>query len=137
MLGAKIGNETGKVIGRRILPGDADLRFVRMEVTFETQMTVLGQAGTNTGTYTIVERGPGQVYGQGQGIFMTGDGQSAIWNGHGVARMDETGAMHIAVSIAFQSTSERLSRLNAMLVVGEHHSDTQNNASTDLYEWSA
>jgi hypothetical protein len=136
MLGAKIGEEKGKVTGRRVLPGSDDVRFVIMEVTIETQATILGQPGTNLGTYTIAERGPGQVYGQGQGMFMTPDGQSAIWNGHGVARIGDGGAMHIAASIVYQTTSEKLAKLNGMLVLVEHHADMENNASSDLFEWS-
>jgi hypothetical protein len=136
MLGAKLGEDTGKVTGRRVLPGDEDVRWVRLEITVETQATILGQAGMNAGTYTIVERGPGQVYGQGQGIFMTLDGQSAIWNGHGVCRMDEQGGIHIAASLAFQTNSENLKKLNNMLVVVEHHTDMQNNARSDLFEWT-
>jgi hypothetical protein len=137
MLGAKVGEEAGKVTGRRVLAGDEDVRWVTMEISIETQATILGQAGMNAGTYTIVERGPGQVYGKGQGIFMTQDGQTAIWNGHGVARMDETGGMHIAASVAFQTTAEKLAKLNGVLVVVEHHADMQNNARSDLFEWSA
>ena len=33
MLSEKIGKESGKVTGRRVLRGDADYRFVRMEIT--------------------------------------------------------------------------------------------------------
>lgn len=136
MLGEKIGEEQGKVTGRRVLPGDEDVRWVTMEISFETQATILGQAGMNAGTYTIVERGPGQIYGKGQGIFMMQDGQAAIWNGHGVARMDDQGGIHFAASVAFQTTSEKLAKLNGILVLVEHHTDMQNNARSDLFEWS-
>jgi hypothetical protein len=137
MLGAKIGEEKGKVTGRRILPGGEDVRYVKMEVSMETEATVLGLTGTNMGTYTIVERGPGQVYGEGQGMFFGPAGEGAIWNGHGVARIDETGAMHIVASIVFQTTSEKLSKLNGVLTLVEHHADMQGNASSTFHEWSA
>jgi hypothetical protein len=77
------------------------------------------------------------VYGEGQGIFLAANGESAIWNGHGVARVDESGGMHIAASVASQTDSEKLPRLNGVLVVIEHHADMQNNANSDLFEWSA
>jgi hypothetical protein len=91
----------------------------------------------NAGTYTVVERGPGQIYGKGQGIFMMSDGQAAIWNGHGVCRMDETGGMHFAASVAYQTTSEKLAKLNGMLVVVEHHTDMENNARSEQFAWTA
>jgi hypothetical protein len=137
VLGEKIGEERGKVTGRRILPGDEDVRWVTMEITVESQTKILGQAGGDTGTYTVVERGPGQIYGKGQGIFMTQDGQAAIWNGHGVARVDDKGGIHFAASVAFQTTSEKLAKLNGILVLVEHHTDADNNASTEFFEWSA
>ena len=137
MLGEKIGEEHGKVSGRRVLPGGEDVRWVKMEITIETQATLLGQTGMNLGTYTIVERGPGQVYGEGQGMFMTPDGQSAIWNGHGIARMDERGGIHVAASVAFQTGSEKLAKLNTVLAVIEHHTDMENNANSDIFEWTA
>jgi hypothetical protein len=87
MLGEKIGEERGKVTSRRVLPGDDSLRFVKMEITFETQVTLYGVSGMNIGTYVVYERGGGQMYGEGQGIVTTADGDGAIWNGHGVGRM--------------------------------------------------
>jgi hypothetical protein len=136
MLGEKIGEESGRVTARRVLEGD-DYRYVKMEITFETTATILGHEGMNIGTYTIFERIPGQIYGDGRGIFMANDGESAIWNGHGVGRPTEDGmGVAFAASVAFQS-SEKLSALNGVLVVVEHSTDAQGNARSTLYEWKA
>ena len=134
MLGDKLGEETGKVTGRRILEGD-DFRYVKMEISFETQATILGVQGMNVGTYTVFERIPGQLYGEGQGIFMTMDGDGAIWNGHGVGRMVENGAMLFAFSATFQTDSEKLKRLNNVLVVGEHRAEMDGSYKTTSSEW--
>jgi hypothetical protein len=136
MLGEKIGEESGRVTGRRILEGD-DYRFVKMEVSFETQGTILGRQGMNMGTYTVYERVPGQLYGEGRGIFMSSDGESGIWNGHGVGRMTGDGmGVAFASSIAIQA-SPGLSQLNGMLVIVEHTTDNEGNARSVLYEWKA
>src|SRR5688572_24536476 len=118
MLGEKLGEETGRITSRRILEGD-DYRYVKMEITFETEATILGLQGMNIGTYTVFERIPGQLYGEGRGIFSTMDGQGAIWNGHGVGRMTDTGEMAFAAGIAFQTDGDKLKRLNDVLVVVE------------------
>ena len=136
MLGEKLGEEQWKITGRRVLPGD-DYRYLKMEISFETQSTVLGIQGMNMGTYTIFERIPGQLYGEGRGIFMTNDGKGGIWNGHGVGHMSETGEMSFAASVAFQTDADSLARLNGMLVLVEHHADMQGNARSTLYEWKA
>ena len=137
MLGEKLGEEHGKVTGRRVLPGD-DYRYVKMEVSFETSCTILGHEGMNMGTYTVFERIPGQLYGEGRGIFMTMDGQGAIWNGHGVGRMTGEGmGIAFAAAIAFQTDSEKLARLNGVLALVEHTTDNDGNAHSTLFEWKA
>jgi hypothetical protein len=134
MLGEKLGEEHGKVTSRRVLPGD-DYRYVKMEITFETEATILGQKGMNVGTYTVFERVPGQAYGEGQGIFMTMDGQGAIWNGHGIGGFDESGRMKFAASIAFQAGDGPPQRLNNVLVLVEHQTDMEGSAASTLYDW--
>src|SRR4051794_16378235 len=104
MLGNKIGEEHGKVTSRRVLPGD-DPRYVKMEISFEAQATILGAEAMSIGTYVIFERIPGQIYGEGQGIYMTKDGESAIWNGHGVGTGTPDGGVKFAASIAVQAGS--------------------------------
>ena len=137
MLGDKIGEEHGKVTTRRVLPGD-DYRYVKLEISFETQCTIYGFEGVNMGTYTVFERIPGQLYGEGRGIFMTNDGQGGIWNGHGVGRMTGEGmGIAFAAGIAFQTDSEKLSRLNGVMVVVEHQTDNDGNAHSSLFEWKA
>ena len=135
MLGEKIGEETGKVTGRRILEGD-DYRYLKMEISFEAAGSLLGLQGANMGTYTIFERLPGQLYGEGRGIVMSQDGESAIWSGHGVGRMTGEGmGVAFASSITFQAGAGKLSALNNMLVVVEHTTDKDGNVRSVLYEW--
>jgi hypothetical protein len=137
VLGKRLGEETGKVTGRRILPGE-DYRYVRMEITFETQATILGVAGMDTGTYVVYERADGQLYGEGQGIFISNEGEGAIWNGHGIGRPTGDGmGVAFAASIAFQTNADRLAELNKCLVLLEHTTDGQGNVRSTAYEWSA
>jgi len=137
MLGNKIGEEHGKVTGRRVLPGDGQMSFMKLEISFETEVTLYGVSGMNVGTYTVYERGPGQMYAEGQGIVMTAEGEGAIWNGHGVGTMGQDGTMNFAASVAFQTTSAKLGALNGILVLVEHHADMAGSANSGLYEWKA
>jgi len=138
MLGEKIGEDQGRVTSRRVLPGD-DYRYLKIEINFESQMTIFGLKGANMGTYTIFERVPGQIYGEGQGIVMTETGEGAIWKGHGIGRPTGDGlGMTFAASIAFQApTSGPLARLNAVLVVAEHTAAGDGSVRSVLYEWKA
>ena len=136
MMGEKIGEETGKVTGRRALKGD-DPRYLKMEISFETQATIYGVQGMQMGTYEVMERIPGQLYGEGQGIFMGMGGESAIWNGHGVGHMDAQGVMHFAAAVSFQTNSDKLMKLNGVMAMVEHTTDMEGNAKSALYEWKA
>ena len=134
MLGEKIGEEHGKVTSRRVLKAD-DPRYLSLEISFETESTVLGVQGMNIGTYVVFERMPGQLYGEGQGIFMGAHGESGIWNGHGVGSIDASGVMRFASSITFQTDAENLKRLNGVLGVVEHSADMAGNVTSTIHEW--
>ncbi len=136
MLGDKIQQSAGKVTGQRFLPG-GDYRYVKMEVTVEESGKLLGQDATNMGTYTVYERVPGQLYGEGQGLVATSDGEAAIWNGHGVGQMTGEGmSMSFRYSVAFQaSATGKLARLNGVLVVGEHEVKADGSTQTTTWEW--
>jgi hypothetical protein len=136
MLGDKLGDGIGKVIGTRMLPGD-DYRYVKMEVTIQESGKVCGVDTTNIGTYVVFERVPGQIYGEGQGILQSTEGEGAIWKGHGVGKMTGKGmAMAIRFSVAYQAgPSGKLSRLNDVLVIGEHDVDEAGNTKTTFWEW--
>ena len=137
MLGQQIGHETGKVTSRRVLPG-GDFRFVQMEINFEAQGTMLGEQGTDIGTYTMYERVGGQIYGEGQGILMTATGEGAIWKGHGVGTPTPDGSVKFAFSVAYQADPNgKLAALNGCLVIGEHTAGMDGSVETTVYEWKA
>jgi hypothetical protein len=136
MLGDQIGELTGRVTGQRILPGD-DYRYVKMEVSYQQSGQVYGAQAEDYGTYTVFERVPGQMYGEGQGFTGTADGEGAIWNGHGVGKATGAGmAMSFRFSIAYQAgPTGKLARLKEVLVIGEHEVDASGNTKTRIWEW--
>ena len=135
MLGNKINEERGKTMGMRMLPGD-DYRYLKMEITFQAQGTTYGVQTFNMGTYTVFERIPGQLYGEGQGILGSASGDSAIWKGHGVGRMTGKGmGTSFRYSLAFQAGKGTLEKLNGILVVGEHEVDENGNVHNQSWEW--
>ena len=77
------------------------------------------------------------IYGEGQGMLGTDDGQGAIWNGHAVGKASGPGmSMSIRFSIAFQAgATGSLSRLKDCLVIGEHEVDAEGNTKSVMWEW--
>jgi hypothetical protein len=137
MLGDRIGEERGRVTGRRTLKS-GDPRYLKMEVSFEADGTVYGVPYRGFGTYEVFERVPGQLYGEGQGMIHTQDGEGAIWNGHGVGTVTPEGGLRFAASCTYQAPhTGKLARLNAVLVVVEHTAAADGSVRSTLTEWKA
>ncbi len=135
MLGDKIIEGHGKVTGTRVLPGE-DYRYHKIEVSFQESGTVLGVQYMNMGTYETFERIPGQLYGKGQGVTMTADGEGAIWTGEGVGRPTGEGmAVSFRAALTFQTNSEKLARLNSIVVMVEFEQDADGNVHVVGWEW--
>jgi hypothetical protein len=137
MLGDRIGEERGRVTGRRALKS-GDPRYLKLEISYESEGTLYGIPCMNIGTYEVYERVPGQLYGEGQGMVMTRDGEGAIYNGHGVGTPTPDGGVKFAVSIAFQAgAAGKLARLNGTLVLVEHTAAGDGSVRSTLTEWKA
>lgn len=135
MLGDKIGEFSGGPGTSRVLPGD-DHRYVKLEISFQDQGTLLGGGGVNMGTITLFERVPGQIYSEGRGIFQGGNG-GVIWNCIGVGTMSGEGmAGQARVAVAFQAPTEGpLARLNGVLGVLEQTVAADGSTKTTVWEW--
>ena len=84
-LGNLILDETGQVMGMRVLSNNADV--VSVEVSLQTTGMIRGVPKNTLWTYTILTRPDGSLQGGGNGIMTTQDGDaiSLIGNGSGKA----------------------------------------------------
>jgi hypothetical protein len=88
--------------------------------------------------YVAYERIPGQIYGEGQGIFETDDGEGVIWNGMGVGTPTGQGmGMRWLAACTYQTNSKKLARLNGIVGMVEHETDARGNAKVRAWEWKA
>jgi hypothetical protein len=71
MLGDQIGEETGKVIVRRVLPSEGR---PKVEVSVQSSGKLLGVETRSMVTYAATVRADGSVYGEGQGIVTGQEG---------------------------------------------------------------
>jgi len=90
MLGEQLGEETGKVIVRRILPSDGG---PKIEVSVQSTGKLLAIETRSMVTYTASMRPDGSVYGEGQGIFMGKNGEAASFRGAGAGKLGSGGAV--------------------------------------------
>jgi len=87
MLGEKVAESTGRVTGRRVMPGG------KVEVSFEAAGKVLGIEEREIGTYASAMRPDGTLYGEGQGVIMGKGGEQAMWVGSGVGTIKPDGSV--------------------------------------------
>ena len=131
MLGELIMEWNGKRIVRRVLSADPP----KVEVSFEESGKVLGVSATDFGTYTSAVRPDGSIYGEGQGVMTTLDGEMISWTGSGLGKFKEKGAVSYRGILYFRTTSQKLARLNAVGGVFEYEVDPEGKTHTKVWEW--
>ncbi len=131
MLGDLIGEETGKVTGFRVL----DSTGPKVEVSFQTKGTLLGIEYQGRGTYWSAMQPGGFLYGEGQGMYMTQDGDMAVWKGQGSGRLNPGGGVSYRGAIHFMNATGKLARLVGTVGVFEHSSDAGDNVASKVWEW--
>ena len=129
MLGQQIGDERGKVTGRRVLPSEG--QGPKMEVTFEAQGQFVGIASVNVGTYWTVVQTNGLLYGEGEGFITTNQGDIVQWTGSGRARLTQQGGASFRGAVYYRTTSAKLAHAG----VYEHETDQHGNVITKAWEW--
>jgi hypothetical protein len=106
-----------------------------VEVTFEESGKILGVNTSGFGTYSSVVRNDGTMYGEGQGVVMTQDGDLIPWKGSGVRKFKEKGAVSFRGILYYRTASQKLARLNNATGVFEHEVDPEGKTQTKVWEW--
>jgi len=131
MLGELLSETRGKRIVRRVLSTEPP----KAEVSFEDSGKILGVDSTGYGTYCATVRPDGTIYGEGEGLITTQDGEMATWKGSGLGRFKERGAVSYRGILYFRTASQKLARLNTVAGVFEFEVDPQGNTQTKTWEW--
>jgi hypothetical protein len=131
MLGDKISESTGKQLVRRVLSVEPPTA----EVSFEDSGQVLGVPGTGMGTYTSVVRPDGSIFGQGQGMITTADGEAVTWTGTGLGHFGPGGSASYRGMLFLRTTSQKLARINNTCGAFEFEVDPTGGTSSKVWEW--
>jgi hypothetical protein len=131
MLGDMLGESTGKRLARRVLSTEPPTA----EVSFEESGKMLGTNFSGFGTYTSVVRADGSIYGEGQGVEMTQDGEMLSWKGSGIGKFKEKGAVSYRGILYYRTASQKLARMNNAAAVFEYEVDPEGNTTSKLWEW--
>src|SRR5215831_7996727 len=126
MLGEMIGELLFKSGGTRVLRSKEN---ITIEESFQGHGKILGIDVTDTRSVYIIG-----LQGEGQGIMMTKDGEMATYTRHGVGWPNGHGGHTVRAAMLFKTTSQRLGRLNKVIVVSELEEDEEA-TQEKLWEW--
>jgi hypothetical protein len=133
MLGEMLGETQGKITGNRVLPFDEDVP--KVESSFQDIGKILGVDITEIGTFWSQIR-KNKIYGEGQGVIMTSEDETACWKGFGVAKFTGKGfSTSWRGSLYYKTSSKKLERLNNTVVVFEYEIDDTGNTDAKIWEW--
>jgi hypothetical protein len=130
-----IGDKIGEVKGKRLVRRVTSVEPPTVEVTFEDSGKMLGVAVNGLGTYTSVVRADGSIFGDGQGINMTEDGEAVAWTGTGVGHFGPGGSVSYRGMLFFRTTSKKLARLNNACGAFEYEVDAKGGTVSKIWEW--
>jgi hypothetical protein len=134
-LGDKITEVSGRITGSRVYT-PSGTHQARVEVSFQGSGTLLGHEVTDIGTYWQTLKPGGVLYGEGDVLYITREGESAHWRGFGVGKpRGPFPAGHFAVCGSTETESRALRRLNEMALVTEYDVDQEGNYRYTAWEW--
>ena len=116
-----------------MLPSEGE--GVRVETSFEGMGSLLGVQNRGMGTYTAIMRADGTLFGEGQGVQMSAQGDHASWTGQGVGTIGEDGTISYRGSLVYDSPSEAWAQLNRVAVVFEFDTAADGSVKGTLWEW--
>ena len=132
MLGEQIGEETGKVMLRRVISVDGG---PKMEVTVQSTGKLLGVETRGTVTYRAGIRPDGSLYGEAHGLVIGKGGEQATFKAAGVGKLLDGGAVSYRGASYYYGDSPNFRRLNAVAVVFEYSADADGNTKSKSWEW--
>jgi hypothetical protein len=81
-------------------------------------------------------RADGSLYGQGQGIITTKDGDVATWTGQGIGHFTQDGKLRFHGSLFYSTRSTgKLAFLKNMVGVFSYEVDTAGKTTGKVWEW--
>lgn len=131
MLGELIAEGRGRRIVRRTLSSNP----LKVEVSFEDGGKILGVDYSGFGTYWSEVRPDGTLYGEGDGAYLTADGEMVAWHGSGLGQLKAGGAVSYRGMLYFRTASQKLARLNTVAGVFEYDVAADGTTQAKTWEW--
>jgi len=130
-----LGEQIGETKGRRLVQRVVSIDPPTAEVSFEDAGQILGFPTTGMGTYTSVIRPDGSIFGQGQGLSMTQDGEAITWTGTGIGKFGPGGTVSYRGMLFIRTASQKLTRINNACGAFEYEVAADGKTTSEIWEW--
>ena len=133
-LGHLVLDETIGGYSIRVLSVDGS--GTEIEVSASSTGTIRGVPETTLWTYTQLTRPDGSIYGGGQGIMTTQDGDTIQLIGHGSGKTPAPGGtLNFRTMLHAYTASAKFADLNSIGLAGEYDVAPDGTATNKCWEW--
>ena len=132
-LGELVLEDNGQITGIRVLSTDASGTTVELCVTLTG--TIRGVAQTTMWTYNATTRADGSMYGQGNGVLTTVNGDVIHLIGSGSAQANPGGTVRCCTMLHPHGATGENADLNSIGLVGEYVAAADGTVTNKCWEW--
>ena len=133
-LGDLVIDETGTVTGIRVLSNDAS--GSKLEISLRTTGTIRGVAQSTLWTYSQLIRPDGSIYGEGEGVMTTQDGDVIQLKGSGSGQAEAPGGtINFRTMLHAHTASAKYADLNSIGLVGNYAAAADGSSVNKNWEW--
>lgn len=130
MLGDLIYEERGKITSTRVL----DTKEKRVEHSAKGEGRFKNIKTTEIDTFWAIPVGKNRVYGEGQGIIYSNNGEIVTVRGYGIGKTDESGKTSFKGMNFYKSNSPELTFINNVIGAFEFEADETGNYQVKVWE---
>ena len=132
-LGQLVLEDSGQITGIRVLSTDAS--GTTLELNLQLSGTIRGVGENTLWTYTMLQRPDGSLYGQGNGVLTTVNGDVIHLIGSGSGKANPGGTVRFCTMLHPHGATGQNADLNAIGLAGEYEVAADGTATNKCWEW--
>ena len=132
-LGELVLEDSGQITGIRVLSTDAS--GTTLELNLQLSGTIRGVGQNTLWTYTMLQRPDGSLYGQGNGVLTTVNGDVIHLIGSGSGKANPGGTVRFCTMLHPHGATGQNADLNAIGLAGECEVAADGTATNKCWEW--
>ena len=132
-LGELVLDDSGQITGIRVLSTDAS--GTNLEISAQLTGTIRGVGHTTLWTYTVLQRPDGSLYGGGNGVLTTVNGDVIHLIGSGAGKANPGGTVRFCTMLHAHGATGQNADLNYIGLTGEYEVAADGTATNKNWEW--